>query len=886
MHALFPKTVARCAVLLSLALSMLSFCGSGSPVPVESTSESGHAPRATGEGATPDPTAVPVASAERGATPDTDTTEEVTLRTRDGLTFVFDRQSGRFTRVDVQTRAFALTTGRDLGVYLFDARGNSLLDLRSTPATRVERIGDDLIISREQRMTNVQTVEKWTAHANRIDLETTIVNTDSSTPSRAIEACLQLPLDLVNAYWYHHFEDREIITNRSEPYKTVLQRLIDIGTFGDGSFHLKTDLDINLNGLNLIGNNEFGLAISINPEQPATYYVRYDPQRLSYDACFHLGIYNEHIRFGDRVSFALSLFVPDEPEWGLRSAYAKYIAIYPQSHKGRLPRKTTMVTLEEYSYDAFPNPLEYRIGAVWGRYKAQNRRFGIDDLVYIWPHGYYDRGMRLKVQPSSAGGVQTWEADIAACFALYEDIDQGREPFAETCTGSYPFATCTTHKERGKTYGPVLEREASSEWRRVEAYQMTVSNGPNFLIGQFRLPAPFVASLLQDADGRWLNAMSFASMIAEVPWDPGVRRCIFDGINPDPGVNVALSNEPRSAPAPTIVSNFGELNLEVVKRAHGLYGPSYLDTHPEEGINLYHGVAVDTVGVYLRPDFNPRALRVASLPLSYDRATGRVVALEHLTTLAFLRALRASIPSDAPIASSGAPIGGILFQEADYILEEFVKIERNGRLIDELYDETQPNKLRLINRIRMGANQRPITFSVRFERATSDRAFLEQIRRYLPLYTAKGIYVNIDRYGNDPERYFWSDPPSSQDVLRAYRQHLHAVHALNVAGWQPVPYATASEGILVERFGQDHLTFYNPDEQPRTATITVHWRAIGLNAPPSRIVDLDTGTELPFRVSGDSLTIDALALDGLAARIVRIRDTKVGQVLLPLVVAP
>ena len=405
-----------------------------------------------------------------------------------------------------------------------------------------------------------------------------------------------------------------------------------------------------------------------------------------------------------------------------------------------------MVVLEEYSYDAFPNPLEYRIGAVWGRYRAQNRRFGIDDLVYIWPHGYYDRGMRLKVQPSSAGGVQTWEADIAACFALYEDIDQGREPFAETCTGSYPFATCTRHKERGKTYGPVREREAGSEWRRVEAYQMTVSNGPNFLIGQFRLPAPFVASLLQDADGRWLNAMSFASMIAEVPWDPGVRRCIFDGINPDPGVNVALSNEPRSAPAPTIVSNFGELNLEVVKRAHGLYGPGYLDTHPDEGTTLYHGVAVDTVGVYLRPDFNPRVLRVASLPLSYDRVTGRVVALEHLTTLAFLRALRASLPPDAPIASSGAPIGGILYQEADYILEEFVKIERNGRLIDELYDETLPNKLRLINRIRMGANQRSVTFTVRFERATNNRAFLEQIRRYLPLYTAKGIYVNIDRY--------------------------------------------------------------------------------------------------------------------------------------------
>lgn len=882
MRTLFAKTVTRCTVLLSLALSTLSFCGSGSPVSVETTTGSGTTPRTTVEGATPAPTAVPVVSAEHGATSEAGTNEEVTLRTHDGLTLVFDRQSGRFTRMDVQTQTFTLATGRDLGVFLFDARGNTLLDPQYTRATQVERVGDSLIIAREQRATHVQTVEKWTTFANRIDLETTIVNTDPALSSRAIEACLQLPLDLINAYWYHHFEDREIITRRQEPYKTVLQRLIDIGTFEDGSFHLKTDLDINLNGLNLIGNDEFGLAISINPEQPAAYYVRYDPQRLSYDACFHSGIYNEHIRFGNRVSFALSLFVPDEPAWGLRSAYAKYIAIYPQSHKGRLPRKTTMVVLEEYSYSAFPNPHEYRIGAVWGRYKAQNRRFGIDDLVYIWPHGYYDRGMRLKVQPSSAGSVQTWEADIAACFALYEDIEQGREPFAETCTGSFPFATCTRHKERGTIYGPVFERDRSSGWRRAEAYQMTVSNGPNFLIGQFRLPAPFAASLLQDAEGRWLNAMSFASMITEVPWEPGVRRCIFDGINPDPGLNVAFSNEPRSAPAPTIVSNFGELNLEVVKRAHGLYGPAYLDTHPEEGINLYHGVAVDTVGVYLRPDFNPRALRVASLPLSYDRATGRVVALEHLTTLAFLRALRASLPPDAPIASSGAPIGGILYQEADYILEEFVKIEREGRLIDELYDETLPNKLRLINRIRMGANQRPITFSVRFERATSDRAFLEQIRRYLPLYTAKGIYVNIDRYGNNPERYFWSEPPSSQEVLHAYRQHLHAVHALNIAGWQPVPYATASEGILVERFGQDYLTFYNPDERPRTATATINWRAIGLNAPPRRIVDLDTGTELSFRVSGDSLTIDTLALDGLTARIVRLRDTTV---LLPLVVA-
>ncbi len=883
MSRLRLKAGIRWMLGLSLMLVSLSFCGSGKPFSSESTTLPVSMPGGTAASATPAPVVPPTTTPADAADSATDVSEQITLRTQDGLTLVFDRQTGRFVRLDVQDRTFPLATGDDLAVYLFDPRGNPLLNPRSASIAHIERTDNKLTIIREDRAMGVQTTERWVEYANRIDLETTIVNTIPSLTSRAIEACLQIPIDLTNTYWRHHFDARERIVPRSEPYQTTLQKLIDIGTFDDGSFHLKTDLDINLNGLNLIGDDQFGLALSINPERPAAYYVRYDTQRHSYDACFHLGIYNEHIRFQNTVSFALSLFVPDEPAWGLRSAYAKYVTIYPQAHAGRLPRKTTMVVLEEYDYRVFPNPSDYRIGAVWGRYKAQNRRFGVDDLVYIWPHGYYDRGMRLKASPSSAGSVQTWEADIAACFALYEDIERGRQPFAETCTGSYPFATCTRQRSSGQMYGPLLERQQDSGWRRVEAYQMTVSNGPNFLIGTFHLPAPFAASLLQDADGRWLNAVSFASMLTEVPWEPGFRRCIFDGINPDPGIDAALSNEPRTTPAPTMVRNFGELNLEIVKRANGLYGAAYLDTHPEEGTTLYHGVAVDTVGVYLRPDFNPRALRVASLPLSYDRATGRVVALEHLTTLAFLRALRASLPSDAPIASSGAPIGGILYQEADYIVEEFVKIERAGRLIDELYDETLPNKVRLINRIRMGANKRPITFSVRFERATDEDAFIDQIRRYLPLYTAKGIYINIDRYGANPEHYFWNDPPS-QRVLREYQRHLHLVHTLNVAGWQPVPYATAADGILVERFGKDYLTMYNTAETSTSTRLNVNWRAIGFDKAPYRIIDAETGAELPFNVSGDYLVLDPLTIDGLAARIVRI-DPPRWTVLLPMVVA-
>ena len=868
-----PHQIARMmrTIILLIVLIIISACGQGSYVPAGTALSPEYSPEPVLRSGEFSSTATPTVAEAEAVVPVTNIPEQVTLSTQDGLTLVFDHRNGRFMSMAIQSRSFQLPADTDLAVYLLDESRASLLNPRHTPIIQTERIADGLIISRETTATNLQTIERWTVQTNRVDLETTIVNTDTTLPFRAIEACLQIPLDLVNAYWYHHFEDREPIIKRSEPYKTVLQPLVDIGSFDDGSFHLKTDLDINLHGLNLIGNDEFGLAISINPERPAAYYVRYDPQRLSYEACFHLGIYNKHIRFGNQASFALSLFVPDEPQWGLRSAYGKYIAIYPQSHQGKLARKTTMVVLEEYLYDVFPDPREYHIGAVWGRYKAQNRRFGVDDLVYIWPHGYYDRGMRLKIQPSLTGSIQTWEADIAACFALYEDIEQGRSPFIEVCRGSYPFATCTRQKEHGRIYGPVFDHGRANGWWQAEAYQMTISNGPNFLIGKFQLPQPIAASLLQDSEGRWLNAMSYASLISEVPWEPGFGRCIFDGINPDPGIEVEISYEPGSSIAPRDLPNFGLLNLEVVKRAHGLYGSGYLDEHPDEGITLYHGAAVDTVGIYLRPDFNPRALRTASLPLSYDRTTGQVVVLEHLSTLASLHALRASLPPDAPIAVSEVPISGLLYQEADYILDELLPIEREGQLRDEFYDESLPYKLRLLNRIRMGANQRPITLSVRFDRATDEQSFLEQIQRYLPLYTAKGIYVNIDRWGNNPERYSWSEPPLSQDVLRAYREHLHTVHLLNAAGWQAVPYVTAEESILTERFGQEFLTFYNSNEKPLVVTVMVNWRAMGLDVPPSHLTDLNTGAELTFRVTGDNLVIDRFALDGFAARILQIR---------------
>ncbi|MBX0330978.1 hypothetical protein K2Z83_25315 [Oscillochloris sp. ZM17-4] len=789
----------------------------------------------------------------------------------------FDGQGGRFAQLSVRGYSADLAQRPDLGVYLYDPRGAPLLDPYAAPVASYQATDSGLVLTRQSPANAIKVEERWTAHPSYIGLEGRVTSTEQVPSSRGVEACVQLPLDLVGMQWHGQLDRSERIERRPAPYKTVLTRLVDIGSFGDASLHLKSDLDFNLNGVNLIGDATFGLAMAIDSEHPAAYYVSYDASRETYSACFHLGIDKDHVRDNRSATFSLALFSPDNPDQGLRSALKKYISIYPDSFLGALPRATGMVVGDTYNYKEYPDPERYHIQSVWGSVKAKSKERGIYSLAYLWPTGFYDRDMRMKAAPVAGGGDQSWEADIAACLKIYADYEQQQNPFAESCVGSYPFATCQPSRASGQTYGPVYHSE-SSGWYTLEAFQVTVSNEPNFLFGKFVMRDPIARSLLQDETGGHVKAMSYASAMSEAFWDPGYKRCYFDGIDPDPGLEVTPSREPAPGPAPTQTDTFGELNLEIAKRANGLYGSDYLDTHPEEGLSLFSGAAIDNVGVYLRQDFNPQMLRVASLPLGYDPATASVVAFEHLSMLAFLRALRASLPPEAPIATNGVPISGLLGEGVDFFINEMIPIARDGATVDKIYDETLANKLRLIDRIRMVVNQRPVTLMAVLNRAADEQDLLAQIQTYLPLYTAKGIYINIDRYGQSPEKYFWVAQPKDPAVLAAYRRHLDTVYALNVAGWEPETFARpvdsggqADPAVLAERFGSGLYTLYNADSQAKRVDLVIDWKRAGFSAAPLGATDHETGAALPLTASGDTLTIAGLQLAPNTVQVIELR---------------
>jgi len=808
----------------------------------------------------------------------------ISLTTQDGLKLAFNTQTKKFSYLEIPGYTADLSVKPDLGVYLYDPAGTILLDASATQVKSYQMVGNTLQLSRENPAQQIKTEETWAAYEKHIELETRITHTGETPISRAIEACVQLPLDFIGKQWYHHLHQSETIQLRSKPYQTLLTTLVDIGAFGDGSHHMKSDLDFNLHGLNLIGDDSFGLALAIHPEKPVAYYVRYDATRESYDACFHLGIYKDHLENTDHVSFNLAFFFPDDPEWGLGSALQKYVSIYPESFVGHLGPQSGMVVGGEYSYNEYPDPEEFHIGALWDGFKARNADHGVYSLVYLWPTGFVDRGMRLTASSAPNGPDPSWEADIAACLSLYQDYDHGQNPFKQTCIGPLPFKQCTDTGSNGRVYGPVY-KPASQGYYNIRTFQVTMTNFPNYLFSQFGIHEPFSSSLLQDESGGHVNAMSFASAMYELGWDPDYVRCFFDGFNPDPGLGVSPTNQLSSGLAPTQTQNFGHLNLEIAKRANGLYGASYLYEGSSEGLNLYNGAAVDTVGYYLRQDFNPDMLRVASLPLAYDTPSGRVVSLEHLSLLAFLRAMRASLPPDAALSMNGYPISGILGQESDFFITELFSRERDGQWVDELYDEDLQTRLRRINRIRMSVYQRPVTFWAVFSRAATEQQLLEQMKQILPFYTSKGMYINPYRYG---EKYFWDAKPQSQDVVREYKKHLDAVHAFSVAGWEPVPFAEPFDqggsviipDILVERFGNRFFTLYNAGDQTVSFSVKIDWKSIGL--PPARIKDWETGRVLPFTVSGSTLTVSGLSL---ARHTVQILELQCGRVYLPLVLS-
>ncbi|MEM9488192.1 MAG: hypothetical protein AAGC55_03550 [Myxococcota bacterium] len=823
----------------------------------------------------------------------------VILASQDGLQLTFDRETTRFTSLSAPglSATFAADSA-SLGLTLSDHQGLPLGDPRSEfvsdHAFEPGQGGPDTLrVVRDFSDAELRLEERWVAFADRIELFATIAHTGSSADgapvSRGVEVCVDIPIPMAGRRWYHDLHHSDLIGD-SGVHQTLLTSGRDIGAHYqyERNRHLQSRLPFNLHGVNLIADRTSGLAMAIHPDWPSAYYAQYDAAARRYSACFHIGIYGAHKVRPGRASFAVILFHPDQPAWGMRSALAKYTRMYPSAFRGAGDRIPGVVVGGEYRYRHYPEPGQFYVGAMWNGFVRDNVKKGVPSLLYAWPTGYVDRGMRLGKSPvggECTGCDSSQEAHIKACMDIYRDFDAGQRLFRETCAGLWDASDCRPDSGRGpaKNYGPVSSR---GQFYHLEPTRVVMpSHLPLRLFGVFDIHKPLANSLMLGADGAFLGR---AQALFEIDRSSEPYTCYFNGLNPDPGVVVTGAPLPEAgAKPPAQTENFGHLGIEVARRSTGVYGDRYVFTDPRHGSMRYRGLAIDTVGAYLRPDFNPASLAVASLPLSYDEDTGRAVTLEHLSLSAYTREAQRALADDAVIAINGMPISGALGHGVDVFVRELGKRFRaepgdsRPTVYDELYDEPIATRLRRVDRLRMVAIQRPITVWARFHRTAEKAAkqrvkpaevLLADIRRYLPLYTAKGIYVYIQRIGVPATDLFFSHPQDPK-VIAEYQSHLRLVDALTRAGWEHLPYVIPSEPALItERFGQNLITLYNTSDSEVTSDLRVLWQYIADSAPPTGARDLATGTALTarFKDRDKELIVSGLRLAGGAAMVIEL----------------
>lgn len=98
-----------------------------------------------------------------------------------------------------------------------------------------------------------------------------------------------------------------------------------------------------------------------------------------------------------------------------------------------------------------------------------------------------------------------------------------------------------------------------------------------------------------------------------------------------------------------------------------------------------------------------------------------------------------------------------------------------------------------------------------------------------------------------------------------YRQYVPAIEELSKAGWEPVPYATASHGAVVERFGsfergELHFTLRNYADTPVSAKLVLDCQRLGVPAN-AQLVCLDILPAAPalsaFAVEGHTIDLES-----------------------------
>lgn len=127
----------------------------------------------------------------------------------------------------------------------------------------------------------------------------------------------------------------------------------------------------------------------------------------------------------------------------------------------------------------------------------------------------------------------------------------------------------------------------------------------------------------------------------------------------------------------------------------------------------------------------------------------------------------------------------------------------------------------------------------------------ESVRRYFERCLFYGVFPSMFSH-NAADNPYWQNPNWYNRDRELFRKYIPLVRKLSVLGWEPVTYATSSNGsVYVERWGHGPtfaLTVHNDTDATQDATVEIDFGALGAADPLS----------LHDEVTGETMSVESV----------------------------
>ncbi|MEI6500514.1 MAG: sugar-binding protein, partial [Armatimonadota bacterium] len=543
------------------------------------------------------------------------------------------------------------------------------------------------------------------------------VVTDTTGEDRAIGLRFALPLDLAGWDWWTEPEEKQTIEAGQPSYRYTYECQSGIGKCSVYPWSAVTGPSAGLS-----------LALPLS-QGPKVFIIQHEQKAPELSLTFFLGLAKDAGNNPSRAPFSFVLY-PVEPQWGMRSAMARYYALFPESF---VKRPTFEGYLNYAQLESF-DPKTHRLvvnrkplddASDWGEgYKFLNHVHGCYDYRQV---PYDDPKLPSDETVFSLLGKMT-EQEKGAKYLEYV-------PTAETI--------------KKICFGPKGEIEYIGDtkyWRPQEGYNHTdkAGWGLNFRVNE----DPGLSPFLMQRDRA--KAEEYAKTEHQ-PWDSCFTADAIEGY----------------------MSNSDALDY---RRAH------FRTTLPPLtfGKSNLQPALVNTIW-----DFHEKAWK--PITDQYQIATyGNANGYEQCFTLPYV---------DVPMTEGSwdpqhpGRLDRYLRGMAHHKLWRYWHAwDQNGG-----YGDKDPDNVRL-------QLQRCLQYAI-----------------YPPVYCIEADTADLEQWRGE------------------FRQYVPAIEELSTAGWEPVPYATATNGVVVERYGSFaegtlHFTLRNESDKAVETALALETKGLGLPA--------------------------------------------------------